>query len=198
MFIGKKIEPLTSYWISTSVLSKRDKNRFVGEEYTLLESYEFIKNPKQLMDGRTTTEISYNEMCDVVDTIVLNSPTYIEGLVKMKLGDDYVIRIFDNNNGKFTEFKYPLIASKARFLSIEYTHPFMKNVIVFHLDKSVYYAGNQILSPTFVKSYLEHQSELYHFDMDYVLKVMDNDINSFELGFDRHVVLTEEGYTILI
>ena len=91
-----------------------------------------------------------------------------------------------------------MVPSKAKFLSIEYTHPLMKMGIVFELDKSVYFVGNQILSPTFVKSYLEYQSELYHFDMDYVLKIMDGDINSFELGFDRYVVLTEDGYSIVL
>jgi hypothetical protein len=198
LVVQKKIEPMSSYWISTSVLSRRDKNRFVGEEYTMLESYEFIKNPEQIVDGRTNSEISYNEICDAVDSVVLNSQSYVEGLVKMKVGDDYVFRIFDNTNGQFDEFKLPLIRSKAKFLSIEYTHPFMKKGIVFELDKSVYFVGNQILSPTFVKSYLEYQSELYHFDMDYVLKIMDGDINSFELGFDRSVVLTEEGYSIIV
>ena len=116
----------------------------------------------------------------------------------MKAGDNYVFRIFDNNNGQFDEFKLPLVPSKAKFLSIEYTHPLMKMGIVFELDKSVYFVGNQILSPTFVKSYLEYQSELYHFDMDYVLKIMDGDINSFELGFDKYVVLTENGYNIVL
>jgi hypothetical protein len=198
LLIGKKIEPMSSYWISSLVLSKRDKNRFIGDEYTLLESYEFIKNPLDINEGRTNFETSYNEICDAVDSVVLNSQSYVEGLVKMKVGDDYVFRIFDNTNGQFDEFKLPLVPSKAKFLSIEYTHPLMKTGIVFELDKSVYFVGNQILSPTFVKSYLEYQSELYHFDMDYVLKIMDSDINSFELGFDRSVVLTEEGYSIIV
>jgi len=198
MVIRKKIEPMSSYWISTSVLSKRDKNRYVGEEYTLLESYEFIKNPQQSIEGKTNCETSYNEMCDTLDSIVLNSQNYIEGLVKMKVGEHYVFRVFDNNNGQFDEFKLPLVPSKAKFWSIEYTHPLMKKGIVFELNKNVYLVGNQILSPTFVKSYLEYQSELYHFDMEYVLKIMDSDINSFELGFDRSVVLTEDGYSIIV
>ena len=196
--IGKKIEPMSSYWISSSVLSRRDKNRYIGDEYTLLESYEFIKNTLDINEGRTNFETSYNEICDAVDSVVLNSQGYVEGLVKMKVGDKYVFRIFDNNNGQFVEFKLPMVPSKAKFLSIEYTHPLMKKGIVFELDKSVYFVGNQILSPTFVKSYLEYQSELYHFDMDYVLKIMDGDINSFELGFNRSVVLTEEGYSIIV
>jgi hypothetical protein len=194
--IRKKIEPMSSYWISTSVLSKRDKNRYVGDEYTLLESYEFIKNPEQIIDGFTNCETSFNEICDTVDSVVLNSQNYIEGLVKMKIGENYVFRIFDNIAGHFNEFKLPIVPSKAKFLSIEYIHPIMKNGIVIKLDRSVYIVNNQILSPTFIKLYLEHQSELYHFDMDYEIKIMDNDINSFILKSDKSILITETGYLI--
>jgi hypothetical protein len=196
-FIRKKIEPFSSNWISTYILSKRDKNRYVGEEYTLLESYDFMINPYQYSSDSMICEINFNETCDAIDSIVLNSPSYVEGLVKMKLGGQYVYRIFDNNNELFKEFKMPLLSSKANFLSIEYTHPLMNNSIIINLNKSVYIANNQILSPTFIKMYLEYQSELYHFDMDYVLKVMDNNINSFELKFDKSVLLTEGGYLIV-
>jgi len=196
-FIRKKIEPFSSNWISTYILSKRDKNRYVGEEYTLLESYDFMTNPYQSFNDSMICELNFNETCDAVDSIVLNSTSYIEGLVKMKIGGQYVYRIFDNNNGLFKEFKMPLLPSNASFLSIEYTHPLMKNSIVINLNKSVYFVNNQILSPTFIKMYLEYQSELYHFDMDYVLKVMDNNINSFELKFDKSVLLTENGYLIV-
>ena len=196
--IGQKIEPMTSYWISSSVLSKRDKNRYIGEEYTLVEYYEFIKNPDQIVDGgRSNCETSYNEICDAIDSIVLNSQSYIEGMAKMKVGSHYVYRIFDNNNGLFKDFILPIIPSKAKFLSIEYTHPLMKKNIVVDLDRSLYLVDNHILSPTFIKLYLEHQSELYHFDMDYVLKIIDNDINSIEIGFDKSIVLTKDGYKIV-
>ena len=97
--IRKKIEPLSSYWISTAVLSKRDKNRYVGEEYTLFEAYEFMMKPYQVIDNQMVCESSYNETCDALDSIVLNSSSYVEGLAKMKLGDNYICRIFDNNNG---------------------------------------------------------------------------------------------------
>jgi len=189
--IRKKIEPFQSYWISSSVLSKRDKNRYIGEEFTLLESYEFIKDPN------VNCETSYNEICDAVDSIVLNSQSYIEGLVKMKLGDNYIYRMFDSNNGLFKEFNLPLVPSKTRFLSIVYFHPLMKKTIFITLDKSVYFVDNQIPSPTFVKLYLEYQPEFYHFDMDYVVKIMDNDINTLELTFDKSILLTEDGYKIV-
>jgi hypothetical protein len=197
LVIGKKIEPMESYWISSSFLLKRDKQRYFGEEYTLKELYEFVRNPTTITDTSTNAEITYNEICDAVDSIVLNSQLYVEGLVKMKFGDSYVYRIFDNNSGHFDDLKLPLVPSKTRLLSIEYTHPIMNKGIPIILDKSLYYVDNQILSPAFIKLYLEYQTELYHFDMDYVLKIIDNDVNSFELKFDKSILLTEEGYKIV-
>ena len=197
LVLGKKIEPMDSYWISSSFLLKRDKKRYFGEEYALTEFYEFVKNPTTITDNASNAEVTYNEICDAVDSIVLNSQLYVEGMVKMKIGDSYVYRIFDNNSGHFTDLKLPLVPSKTRLLSIEYTHPIMNKGIPIVLDKSVYYVDNQILSPAFIKLYLEYQTELYHFDMDYVLKIIDNDVNSFELKFDKSVLLTEEGYKIV-
>jgi hypothetical protein len=195
--IGKKIEPMDSYWISSSFLLKRDKRRYFGDEYALTEFYEFVKNPTAITDNASNAEVTYNEICDAVDSIVLNTQLYVEGMVKMKYGDSYVYRIFDNNLGHFTDLKMPLMPSKGRLLSVEYTHPIMSKGIPIVLDNSVYYADNQLLSPAFIKLYLEHQPELYHFDMDYVLKIIDNDINSFELKFNKSVLLTEDGYKIV-
>lgn len=196
-FTCTKIEPFQSNWISTSVLSRRDRNRFVGDEYTLLESYEFMKNPNQLLDNKQVCEINYNEICEVVDSIVLNSTSYVEGMVKMKIGNDYFYRVFNTEHGTMNEFKMELVPTKIRFLNVEYTHPIMKKSITIELNKSLYFVNNQILSPTFIKSYLEYQFDFYHFDMDYVLRIIDSDIKSFELRSNKHILLTEDGYKVV-
>jgi len=217
VLIHKRLEPLSQNWICSSVLSKRDKNRYIGEEYTLLESYDFIKNPMMLLNsGRTICETNFNETCSAMEPVVSTSETYIEGLVKMRVDNKYMYRVFrrltdsdqfngdsnDNNLSEFVETPFSEliwvpIRSSANFLSIEYTHPLMKEGIVIELDRSIYFVGNQILSPTFVKSYLEHQSELYHFDMDYVLKIMDDTICTMTLSSDKYILLKEDGYQIV-
>jgi len=196
--INMRIEPLQSDWIASYVLSKRDKHRYIGDEYTLLESYEFVKNPNEITkDNSANIELSFNEICDALDSIVLNSQSYVEGMVKMKHGDNYIYRIFDNDSGHFEDTHLPLAPSKCKFLNVEYTHPLMKKSIFIELDSSVYFADNQILSPTFIKLYLESQPEIYHFDMDYILQIMDDNINYFTLRFDKHIRLTEEGYKVV-
>uniref|UniRef100_A0A6C0JRE9 Uncharacterized protein n=1 Tax=viral metagenome TaxID=1070528 RepID=A0A6C0JRE9_9ZZZZ len=209
--INKKIEPLSTNWIASYVLSKSlescilsknaentnyfDNNKHFDNEYSLLESYEFFENPYREQNDKLICETNYSEICYAVQHFVNIRKIYCEGLVKMKLDDDYVFRVLKNKK-EFTEFKLPIIPSKARFLSIEYTHPIMKKEIVINLDKNIYFKGNEILSISFVKLYLEFQCELYHFDEDYILKIMDNNLNNFELGFDKYIVLTEDGYFI--
>ena len=210
--ISKKIEPMTSYWICTSVLSKRDKNRYLGDEYTILDSYEYVQRMERTegterkerkedsMDDLVSLKLYatvFNEQCDAVDSIVLNDQRYIQGQVKMKIGDTYVCRAFDNTSGFFEKFQFPMIPSNCRFLSIEYTHPIMEKGIVVNLDRSIYIVGNQILSPVFMKSYLEYQSELFFFDKDYKIKIMDNKIQLFEIGFNHSIVLKEDTYEII-
>ena len=182
--INKRIEPMNSYWTATYVLIKTEK-------YTLFESYDFITDPFD------NIEHSFNDTCDSVDSVILDNSSWIEGMVKMKIGDNYIFRRFDKSNSNFTEFKDPAVSCKARFLNIEYTHPLMKRSIEFYLDKDVYFVDNQILSPTFVKLYLESQPTEYIFDMDYVIKIMDDNIIWFDLKFDKSVLLTENGYLII-
>jgi hypothetical protein len=205
--INKKIEPMRTNWISSYVLSKSnetnkylDDNKYFEQEFVLLESYEFIDNPYKHETSKLVCEINYNDIYNAVNYFINIREAYSEGLVKMKLGDNYVYRVIYNSNNKkkdINEFVMPLVPSKTKFLSIEYTHPIMKNDIIIDLDKSIYFVNNQILSATFIKLYLEHQSELYHFDLDYVLKIMDDNLNIFELKSDKFIMLTENGYDIM-
>jgi len=195
--IQQRIEPIYADWISTSILSRRDPRRFVGEEYTLLESYEFMKNPFAKVDDEFLCEANYNELSDIVDSLVLNNRNYVEGLVKMKIHDKYVYRIFNNTRGHFTDFSLPIFSSNVKFLSIEYSHPMMKTTIPIELSRSVFNVDNVILSQTFIKSYLEYQSQYYHFDMDYVVKIMDNDVNTFEIKSNESILLLENTYQVI-
>jgi len=203
ILINKKIEPMQTNWVASYVLSKSvesnkslDYNKYFDEEYSMLESYEFIDSPYKQENDKLNCEIIYNDICYSVCNFVNIRKTCSEGLVKMKLGDNYIYRIFFNGNKNYEEFCIPLKSSNANFLSIEYIHPIMENGIIIELDKAIYFEHNQILSPTFIKLYLEHQSELYHFDMDYTLNIIDNDMNMFELKSDKYVLLTESGYNI--
>jgi hypothetical protein len=137
--IRKRLEPMSQNWICSSVLSKRDKDRSIGEEFTLLECYDFIKNPLMLLNsGRTICETNFNDACGVIETLVSNSEPFVEGLIKMRVDNKYIYRVFrpltssdsdhqdpdDSRNSEpvqipFLELTWAPIRSNANFLSIE-------------------------------------------------------------------------------
>jgi hypothetical protein len=156
-----------------------------------------MKNSFAKVDDEFLCEVNYNELSDIVDSLVLNSKNYVEGLVKMKVHDKYIYRIFNNTRGHFTEFSLPIFSSNVKFLSIEYSHPMMKTAIPIELNRNIFNVENVILSQTFIKSYLEHQPHYYHFDMDYVVKIMDSDINTFEIKSAESILLLENTYQVI-
>jgi hypothetical protein len=102
LVLGKKIEPMDSYWISSSFLLKRDKKRYFGEEYALTEFYEFVKNPTTIKDNASNAEVTYNEISKwelEVDTIKSSNQHLVFGkkyLSNINLDDEFVnFNIFD-------------------------------------------------------------------------------------------------------
>ena len=95
------------------------------------------------------------------------------------------------------EPNYSNIRSKATFLTIEYTHPQMKKRLIMVLEKDLYFMNNVILSPLFIKRYLEYQPEEFIFDENYTINLMDNNINMITLTYPQSIMLTKDSYTII-
>jgi len=184
---NQKIEPMKTNWICTSVLMKRNTN-LVGEEIYFNETYEYM-NTNEFMDP-------LNESCGDISSIVDSSDNILEGMITMKMGDQYINRIFFNKNEAKVETELPLVPSKHRFISVKYKHPNMDEPIFIDIDTQYYYANNEILSPLFVKRYLEYQPLTYDFDMDYELEVMDNDINNYKITSKQYILLADSTYVI--
>jgi hypothetical protein len=90
-----------------------------------------------------------------------------------------------------------LIPSTIRFITVEYTHPKMAQSIFLDIPKTFYIDGNEILSSAFIMRCLEYQSSYYIFDLDYVVKVVDNNICIFELTSNEYVRLSIDKYHIV-
>jgi hypothetical protein len=121
----------------------------------------------------------------------------IETLMLMKSGELYLSRIVCclQNQKDYQPISWE--PSFARFLSVEYSHPEMTGTIVIEMDKGYWLEGNQLLSAAFVKRCLEYQNKPYYFDMNYTLKIMDDNINIFEMGSDSYVMVGRDDYKIL-
>jgi hypothetical protein len=184
---NQNIEPMNNNWICTSVLLKQS-SKFIDEYYYFKESYEFM-NTDDILEP--LKEMSYN-----ITSIVESTDNIVEGMITMKNAEKYINRIFFNKNKAKIETELPLVPSKHRFISVKYTHPNMDEPVFIDIDNEYYYANNEILSPLFIKRYLEYQPLIYDFDMNYELELMDNDINSYKLTSKQYILLADNTYTI--
>ena len=184
---NQKIEPIKTNWICTSVLMKRNLY-LVGEEYNYNETYEYV-NTDDILDP-------LKEMSDNISSIVESTNNTLEGMITMKNGEKYINRIFFKKNEPKIDTELPLVPSKHRFISVKYKQSNMDEPIFIDIDNEYYYTNNEILSPLFIKRYLEYQHLIYDFDMNYELEIMDNDINTYVLTSKQYILLADNTYTI--
>jgi hypothetical protein len=199
LMIDQRIEPIESNWISTSILLKRDISRFEGEPYTFVEKYDMM-NMNIICDNDSYESFCINgfkDACDCAKSIAYNNKSIVESLITMKLNDKYIHYTFYKENDDNDPVTFPLIPCKTKFLTVEYTHPRMTYGIFLELDKNVFYANNEILSPLFILRSLKYQSTAFVFDMNYKIKILDENINSFELTSDQHIFLHKVSYKIV-
>ena len=187
LVFNQNIEPMNNNWICTSVLMKQS-SKLIGDQYYFNETYEFINIDNILEPLKETS--------DNITSIVESCDNIIEGMITMKNGNQYINRIFVNKNEAKIETELPLVPSKHRFISVKYTHPNMDEHVFIDIDSGYYYANNEILSPLFIKRYLEYQPLIYEFDMNYELEVMDNDINTYVINSKQYILLADSTYTI--
>lgn len=126
--------------------------------------------------------------------VLANGIPYAEGverLLLMRIGEKMISRIFRVNN---EDYKVDFVKSRKHFLSIEYTHPDMKERIVIDLDPAIYLVGNEILSSLFVLRCLQYQSDEYVFDDRYVLDIMDSKIRMLTLKAGEYILIGNTEY----
>ena len=85
--------------------------------------------------------------------------------------------------------------SNVRFLSVTYFHN--DDVpIVLNIDKEWLVVGNEILGSTHVLRLLEYQSEPFTFSMNYVLDIIDSNINFLKLNSYQILKIDCENYYV--
>ena len=190
-----KIEPPDKYWISTWYIMKNDYDSPV---FLTKETYCY--------------PITNNLNSDIIDDIMntyfkntyfnclyqlYNSPNIHEFLIIIKTNNvkRVVVCNIQNKNNLLLEARNNI--SDVRFLTVQYTHPKMKYTINIKLPDDFFICNNELLSKTFVKMWLEHQSEKYHYDMDYLIKIIDYNINQFDIKSNQSIVIYKNKYVII-
>lgn len=120
-----------------------------------------------------------------------------DDLLILKIEDKYLFRIINDKYSTPENLMYNSLDTDKYFITVDYTHPEMKETISIDIKPCMYRTSNEILSSTFILWYLEHQPLQYIFDDRYVLKIMDKDINYIELSSKQHVYLGESEYKVI-
>jgi hypothetical protein len=196
LFFDYRIEPFNNNWISISYVDQDEISKntlsFIFEEtYDELDSIHFFKNSIDIVEYCDDFKDWYN----TAKTILIKEKKVYDCLISMRVDDKYIYKVCDTESEAFETL--PCELSNVKFLSIGYTHPELKNQIVIEIDKNAYLVGNELLSCTFVKRALEYSSNVKNFDTDYVLTIMDNDLNIFELKSNEYIIIEKDTYKII-
>lgn len=191
-----RIEPFSKNWISTSILMKTSNlsydvlkgSRYIENEYIPFE------NNKENITETVLQDLSkrMSESSRILECMFVFSEKTSEG------EERWMIRSFFPNEGEQEKSKGgPFVRkSDVKMLSVEYVHPSMRQSIFLELDKRIYWKHNVILSPLFVRRWLEYQPLPFVFDENYVLKIMDNNIHSMEIFSNQYIVLGDFDYSV--
>jgi len=180
---NQRTEPFEKYWINISRYSlESDDSPAYIEHYDLFDQSDIISGN----DCLTLFNIH-----DASERLVSTSPNT---LFTMKIDDILIYRNIPSKE-RVAELVYD-VKSKTRFIGIEYRHPKMSGVIQIDLPIHTYYAGNEILSPTFILRYLKYQSNPFVFDEDYKITLIDSNVQFSEMKWTDYCVLLADGYEI--
>lgn len=185
------IEPFQTQWIS------QNHTVMVGIEqpaYQLknMETYDILR----CMDSRMNAPIfirNFNNDSFSLNQIQLNCITN-ERLLYARFNNIYVSRVQLSDSiilRSVNEFTCP---SKVAFLSVSLSINQKKYNI--DMDKKWMYVNNHLFSKTFLKRYLDYHNIKIRFTNDYVVNLMDNNINMFQLKPGEYIQLNTNDYTI--
>jgi hypothetical protein len=87
--------------------------------------------------------------------------------------------------------------SRVKFISIDLVFPYKETSYVIELDKSVYLIHNEILSYGFLSRYLDHHYGTGLMDDEYLLNIMDNNMDTVQLKARDYIVLNSNSYNII-
>lgn len=198
-FLGKSLydenrlirEPVDFIYfiLNGRAISKNETSEFVCENWFQLTK--LCENEKEfsLTTKRTAMDVNdidapmkINEFIDEFGEILDSDSFFI-----MKHDERFITRLIrtavapiDSNT------------SDVRFIHIEYTHPEMKDSVELKLASGFYLSGNELFSPAFILSLLEKQNQVYHFDMNYELKLLDSNMKDINIKSNQYVKIDSE------
>jgi hypothetical protein len=189
---GYKLEPYDQNWMCTASLTNNKSPLYADDPCQYTDTYDIIFDT----DDQHYIIREFKHSSNTLNDLLKESTNICEFMVTLKYNSSYVYRVI-NKDYKDEDIVLPAVASNVKLISIEYTNPSQQQSIFIDLDKSIYMVGNEILSPIFIKRYLSYQSLSFHFDYDYVVNIIDGDLNTITLKSNQHILLHADKYEII-
>jgi hypothetical protein len=181
------IEPIKKEWINISWLDNHSiykdnyniipiwffrYNRYISNELLLkniMKSTLHLDNSKSMLFIYKNDTKNIHITKEITLSSIKNQKYLIENI------------LFENNTN----------TGCKKFIFIEYFDPDSNFTLNIKLDNNYFNIGNDILSSTFIKRYLEYNYGRYcRFNINYKINIIDGDISFFSL--DKHYYITIE------
>lgn len=164
------------------------------DEYYLVENNDVtIKQEKLLSESEKQFLLSLN----YIDCFnIVNNYNFIKDSILLLKEKDkcfvYVIKTKKDSPDLNKNF------SRLRFLSIVYVNNKTNEFVNLNMDEEMYIVGNELFSPTFIYKLLLNVKEENKFNLDYNLKLIDNNINFMELNKNNYIKIYENDSKIMV
>jgi len=186
------IEPPYSYF---KICYKDDIYR---EEYLNSDSLLYNTKTKDILG--TIVNI-YKDFFNIVKPLIKhNELDYLVLIHYKNINNDLIIsRVIEEDDNKDTDYNdvSNLEITRNFFLSIDYTHPEMKDNVPITIDSKYLISGNELFSPCFILKCLNYQSKPYIFDTNYKLTILDSNIKNVVLNSNQYIRLSNKTYDIV-
>jgi len=166
-----KEEPMEKTWIS---ITSMDVSNQLIEKYDILEKFEI----SQIHDYFLESDLEQYQLIILKDYNNVIRESYYICSRPQKLVSYFNIQL-----------------SSVHFLSVTYTNR-EDTPVTLAINKEWLIVGNEILGPVHVLRMLEYQDQPFTFSMDYVLDIIDSDIEIFQLKSNAFLKIEKDGYVI--
>jgi hypothetical protein len=183
-----KLEPKTDkdYWININILNNKINIDEAKTEYVLNEKYYILEN-----DNEKNTSLMYEHNTNIIKNIKKNDLISMLLIIKNKEKNHMIVN-FGN------DIDYMAEKSKVKFISIVYEDPLLNKKTDIVLNNNILYENNEILSSVFIKRYIDYNNVNIKYTPDYIIHIMDDNINMITLTKNNYIKLGKTNYEIII
>ena len=163
------------------IVTNIDNYNYVYDNNTKSYPYTFIHN--------------INNCCNLLSTPPFNA-LYKENLLYAKYNNIYISRIHHKGDriNKFQLIEDFNTPSTVRLLSV--TLKVNNKTINMDIDTNHMYVNNELFSRGFVTRYIKYNNIDINCTDDYIINIMDNDINMVALKSKQYLVINKSDYVV--